>query len=173
MENKEEKLGHKLSKDEQLKRCYEIVLMNSKNIHDLSNKINIYLAYGCSFLLIYFFNNIETLKKLISNEILFILILLPVLNIVFSLLQLFVSLKSEIRSMEFMTAKHSYIEKEDEESLEQYKEYRKSDFLEKVSSILEKSSFVTTLLIAFGIIYVFYNLIFPKAIVYNNIIINF
>lgn len=173
MENKEEKLGHKLSKDEQLKRCYEIVLMNSKNIYDLSNKINIYLAYGCSFLLIYFFNNIETLKKLISNEILFILILLPVLNIVFSLLQLFVSLKSEIRSMEFMTAKHSYIEKEDEESLEQYKEYRKSDFLEKASSILEKSSFVTTLLIAFGIIYIFYNLIFPKAIVYNNIIINF
>ena len=74
--------------------------------------------------------------------------------------------------MEFMAAKHSYIEKRDDESLEQYKEYRKSDFLEKVSSILEILSFITTLLIAFGIIYVFYNLIFPKTIVYNNIIIN-
>ena len=172
MENEEKKLGHKLSKDEQLKRCYEIILINYKNIHDLSNRINIYLAYGCSFLLIYFFNNIETLKKIISDEMLFILILLPVFNIIFSLLQLFVSLKGEIRKLEFMGAKHSYIEKGDEESLEQYKEYRESDFLEKISSILEKLSFITTFLIAFGIIYVFYNLIFPKAIIYNNIIIN-
>lgn len=164
MENKEQNLNHTLSKNEQLKRCYEIILMNSKNIHDLSNKLNIYLAYGCSFLLVYFFSNIETLKKLIPNKILFILILLPVLNIVFSLLQLFVSLKGEIRNMEFMSAKHSYIENRDEESLEQYKKYRKSNFLVKSSSILEKLSFIATLLIAFGIIYVFYNLIFPKAI---------
>lgn len=170
MESKEENLNHGLSRDEQLKRCYEIILMNYRNIHNLSNSINIYLAYGCSFLLIYFFNNIETLKNIISNEMLFILILLPVFNIVFSLLQLFVSLKGEIRKLEFMGAKHSYIEKGDERSLEQYKEYRKSNFLEKTSSILEKLSFITTFLIAFGIIYIFYNLIFPKTI--YNIIIN-
>lgn len=163
MENKKN-LNYKLSKYELLKRCYEIGLMNSRNIHDLSNRINIYLAYGCSFLLIYFFNNIEELKKIILAKTLFILILLPILNILFSLLQLFVNLKGEIRILNFMAAKHSYIEKEDEESLKDYKEeYKKSDFLEKASFILEKLSFITTFLIAFGIVYIFYNLIFSKV----------
>ena len=56
-------------------RCYELININTQNIHNLSNSINIYIAYGCSFLLIYYFNNLDKLKILIRNKLLFFLII--------------------------------------------------------------------------------------------------
>lgn len=45
MEQKEkEKLG--------IERCYEMIKIKTQNLHSLSNSINLYVAYGCSFIIL-------------------------------------------------------------------------------------------------------------------------
>lgn len=97
-----------LSLNEKIKRCYDIVQYSYDFTLNMNNKINIYLAYGSSFLLIYFFKNINILKEIISPKILFILVILPVLTVIFSLINLYLVAILSFKIMSFITAKHSF-----------------------------------------------------------------
>lgn len=150
MEQKEkEKLG--------IERCYEMIKIKTQNLHSLSNSINLYVAYGCSFLLIYHFNNLDKLKALISNKLLFSFILLPILGIIFSLLQLYLNLKSEHIQVKILIEAHNFL----------VEKKQISDKYRTLSSIYEKLSFCVEIFTVFiiinifsEIIYIFYKLIF-------------
>lgn len=150
MEQKEkEKLG--------IERCYEMIKIKTQNLHSLSNSINLYVAYGCSFLLIYHFNNLDKLKALISNKLLFSFILLPILGIIFSLLQLYLNLKSEHIQVKILIEAHNFL----------VEKKQISDKYRTLSSVYEKLSFCVEIFTVFiiinifsEIIYIFYKLIF-------------
>lgn len=138
-------------------RCYELININAQNIHNLSNSINIYIAYGCSFLLIYYFNNLDKLKILIRNKLLFFLIILPVLGIIFSLLQLYLNLKIEFIQAKFLSEKHNYFT----EKVPISNKNRNLLYLLSKLSICVEIFTIFILLGIFGeIIYIFHKLIF-------------
>lgn len=138
-------------------RCYEIINISAQNSHNLSNSINIYIAYGCSFLLIYYFNNLDKLKILICDRLLFFLIILPILGILFSLLQLYINLKSELIQAKFLSEKHNYFMGKETISTK----YRiKFYLIEKLSICVEIFTIFIVLGIFSEIIYIFYKLIF-------------
>lgn len=138
-------------------RCYEIINISAQNIHNLSNSINLYIAYGCSFLLIYYFNNLDKLKILIRNKLLFFLIILPILGIIFSLLQLYLNLKIELIQAKFLSEKHNYFTEKIPIS---NKNRNLLYLLSKLSICVEIFTIFIVLGIFSEIIYIFYKLIF-------------
>lgn len=159
MEEKLIKNGN-LSLNEKIKRCYDIVQYSYDFTLNMNNKINIYLAYGSSFLLIYFFNNINILKEIISPKILFILAILPVLTVIFSLINLYLVAILSFKIMSFITAKHSFFIYQDEKSLAEYEKNKNTNLIEKLIYGFNIINFILMIILAIEIGYIFYLLIF-------------
>lgn len=148
----------KITKDESSKRIYELSIGRINNIISLSEKINTYIAYSCSFILIYFITHIDFFKRYINKSTLFIFTLIPLLTIILAILQLYLNFKGEIANLNLLGAKHDFLINEEEIKFE--KQIQSIKRYNSVQIWIEYLTVMLCFILSIEIIYIFYKIIF-------------